>query len=265
MTAGRILLLAGALAVFALATATAVAPAFPLWPVVLALALDLALLLAGVMTPRLAMFGPVVSSIGRARPQVALTFDDGPNPTSTPRILAELARHNARATFFVLGAKAERNPEILRAIHAAGHEVGLHGQQHDRLLSLRHPDKIASEVERAQAIVTATIGQPARLFRPPIGHVSPRTAQAARKLGLTLVGWSVRAGDGLAGARADVVARRVISGLESGAIVLLHDASERDLYQPASIAAIGPILTAIAERGLACVTVSEALSTDQHT
>jgi peptidoglycan/xylan/chitin deacetylase (PgdA/CDA1 family) len=260
MTTGRTLLLSSALVTCALATVGILSPAFPLWPIAAALALDLAIVLAGVMIPGLALFAPVVCHVGRRRQQIALTFDDGPSPRSTPKLLAELARHQARATFFVLGAKAERFPEILRAIHAAGHEIGVHGQTHDRLLSLRHPRKIVADLERAQSIVAAATGHPARLFRPPVGHVSPRTAVAARRLGLTLVGWNVRARDGLAGARADAVARRVVSRLRPGAIVLLHDASERDQFEPASVAAIGPILTALSERGLACVTVSEGLS-----
>ena len=248
----------------ALAATSAISPVFPAWPAALALAFNLALLVAGVMTPGLAMFAPIVTRFDGSRRQIALTFDDGPSPTSTPELLAELARHNARATFFVLGTKAERHPEILAAIHAGGHEIGLHGLEHDRLLSFRHPNQIVAQLERAQAIVMATTGRSARLFRPPIGHVSPRTAKAARRLGLTLVGWSIRARDGLASAKAGDVARRVVSRLGPGAIVLLHDASERDQYRPASVAAIVPILAAIAERGLACVTVSEALSADQH-
>jgi peptidoglycan-N-acetylglucosamine deacetylase len=260
MTTGRILLLASVLATLALVAATVLSPVFPLWPIAIALACDLAVVVAGVMTPGLALFAPIVCHVGPSYHQIALTFDDGPSPQSTPKVLEELARHHARATFFVLGAKAERNPEILRAIHAAGHEIGLHGQEHDRLLSFRHPSRIVAELERAQAIVKAVTGRPARLFRPPVGHVSPRTAEAARRLGLTIVGWSVRARDGLAGATASDVARRVISQLRPGTIVLLHDASEREQYEPAGIAAIGPILTAITERRLVCVTVSEALS-----
>jgi len=260
MSKGKILLLLSALGTGALATGTILSPAFPFWPTAAALAFDLAILVASVMIPGLATYAPIVCWADPGREQVALTFDDGPSPTSTPKLLAELARHQARATFFVLGAKAERFPDILRAIHAAGHEIGLHGQEHDRLLSLRHPRRIIADLERAQAIVTATTGQPARLFRPPVGHVSPRTAAAARRLGLTLVGWSIRARDGRAGARADHVARRVISRLRPGAIVLLHDASEREEFEPASVAAIGPILAAIAKQGLACATVSESLS-----
>jgi peptidoglycan/xylan/chitin deacetylase (PgdA/CDA1 family) len=94
----------------------------------------LALLVAGVMSPQFGMFAPVFCRGGSSRPEVALTFDDGPDPTSTRRILSTLARFHTRATFFVLGAKARLAPEVVAEISAAGHDIGIHGDVHDRLL-----------------------------------------------------------------------------------------------------------------------------------
>jgi peptidoglycan/xylan/chitin deacetylase (PgdA/CDA1 family) len=155
----------------------------------------LALLVTGVMSPRLGMFGQALCQGPSSRPEVALTFDDGPDPATTPKILAALAQADVRATFFVLGGKARQAPEVLRDIAAAGHDIGIHGDTHDRLLSLRHPATIVTSLERALAAVESVLGQRPTLFRPPIGHVSPRTAAAARQLGLTLVAWSVRSRD----------------------------------------------------------------------
>ncbi len=219
-----------------------------------------AMILAGVMIPRLAMFAPVICCVPSRRLQVVLTFDDGPNPESTRKVLATLGSFGAHATFFVLGEKARTAPEVLREIAAAGHEIGVHGDRHDRLLSLRHPDRIAFDVERAQGAVAAATGQRPRLFRPPLGHVSPRTALVARRLGLTLVGWSVRARDGLAGTTAAVALRRVVAGLRPGAIVLLHDAAERSQREPAGVAALPDILAEARRRGLRCVSLSQALA-----
>jgi peptidoglycan/xylan/chitin deacetylase (PgdA/CDA1 family) len=235
-------------------------PDLPVWPIGAALLAYLAIIVTGVLTPRLAMFAPVLSRGTGGRPEIALTFDDGPSPRTTPKVLAELARHGARATFFVLGAKVERHPEILKAIAAAGHEIGVHGQRHDRLLSLRHPRRIQAEIEQARTTVESITGSEPRLFRPPVGHVSPRTAIAARKLGLILVGWSIRARDGLRQTSAASVVRRVSAGLRPGAIVLLHDASENEQFEPAGVAALPEILAEAGRRGLACVTLSEALS-----
>jgi peptidoglycan-N-acetylglucosamine deacetylase len=264
MSGGRILFLSSSLAVFGLAAAGIWGRAFPACPIVVALLAHLALVLAGVMIPRLSMFAPIVCQASGARREVALTFDDGPNPESTRKVLAELARHKAHATFFILGAKAQEHPDVLRDIQSAGHEIGLHGYLHDRLLSFRRPDRIVADLERAQSIIKATTGQTSRLFRPPVGHVSPRTAVAARRLGLVLVGWSVRARDGLASTSAGNVVRRVVDRLAPGAIVLFHDASERDTHEPAGVTALPRILDEIASRGLACVTVSEALSPQPH-
>jgi peptidoglycan-N-acetylglucosamine deacetylase len=260
MSAGKLLLLSSGTAGLALAVAHLLAPGFPPWPLVFAIAGFAAIILTGVMTPRLAMFAPIVCRATSGRPELALTFDDGPSPSSTPKVLAELARHHARATFFVLGAKAQRHPEILRAIQAGGHEIGVHGHTHDRLLSIRHPRRITADLMQAQGIIHEVTGQRPHLFRPPVGHVSPRTAVAARRLALTLVGWSIRAYDGVGGASAADVGRRVVNRLEPGAIVLLHDASERAQYEPAGVTALPTILAEAARRGLACVTLSEALA-----
>ena len=219
----------------------------------------LALLLLGVMDPRLAMFAPVLCRGAASRPEIALTFDDGPHPTSTRKILAALARCDARATFFVLGAKARQAPEVLREIAAAGHDLGIHGDTHDRRLSFRHPDVIAASLERALAAVEIATGTRPQFFRPPIGHVSPRTAVATRKLDLTLVGWSVRSRDGLAATTAEQATRRVLANLRPGAIVLLHDAAERDDREPVAVTALPAILEECARRGFKCVPLSQLL------
>jgi peptidoglycan/xylan/chitin deacetylase (PgdA/CDA1 family) len=259
MSLGRTLLLGSTLIVAVMATAL-LSDALPVWLGIGLLFCYCAVILAGVMIPQLAMFAPVLWRIRHGRPEVVLTFDDGPSPESTRKVLAALSRCAAHATFFVLGGKALAEPQVLREIAAAGHEIGIHGDRHDRLLSLRHPDRIASDLERVQAAVATATGQRARFFRPPVGHISPRTAVAARRLGLTLVGWSVRGRDGLAGTTADSAFRRVAAGLHPGAIVLLHDASERGQYQPAGVEALPAILEEARRRGLRCVSLSQALA-----
>ena len=259
MSPGRLLLVAGTVGAAAAVGWLAFSGPPLAWLACAVPVVYLALLLLGVMHPRLAMFAPVLCRGAASRPEIALTFDDGPQATSTRKILATLARFDARATFFVLGAKARQTPEILREIAAAGHDLGIHGDTHDRRLSLRHPDAIAASLERALAAVETATGARPRLFRPPIGHVSPRTAVAARRLGLTLVGWSVRSRDGLASTTAEQATRRVLAGLRPGAIVLLHDAAEHDDREPVAVTALPAILEAIARRGLKCVPLSQLL------
>jgi peptidoglycan-N-acetylglucosamine deacetylase len=257
LTTGRALLIVASLAALALLVRSVLASPPPLGLVALAASGYLVLVLAGVLVPRLEMYGDVVCRGLTGARGVALTFDDGPDPRSTPRVLEILGRHGARGTFFVLGEKAEAHPELLVAMAEGGHAVEVHGYRHDRLLALRAPQSIARDLERTASVVEGVTGKRPRWFRPPMGHVSPRTAAAAKRGGFELVGWSVRGLDGLPGRNANAVLERVRGGLRPGAIVLLHDASERGDFVPASLDALPGILKTMAERGLESVPLHE--------
>lgn len=205
---------------------------------------------AGVAFLRLGMFVDVVWRGPEEARGVALTFDDGPSPEHTPRVLDLLDAARVRATFFVIGKKAAAHPEIVRAIVERGHAVGVHGHDHDRLLALRTPARVGDDLEKCIAAVEGITGVRPTLFRPPVGITSPRIARALEEFDVTVVGWSVRALDGWAGARPDRVAARVVPKLEDGAIVLLHDAAERDDHTPAGIEALPRILAAMRDRDL---------------
>src|SRR5690606_17793523 len=127
---------------------------------------------------------------------VALTFDDGPDPRTTPRILDLLERRGQRATFFVIGQKAEAHPELLRRIHAGGHLLALHGYIHRWFYAFLTPTTVQQDIQRTQDAVEAATGTRPVLFRPPVGQASPRTVAGARRAGVAIVGWSTRTGDG---------------------------------------------------------------------
>ena len=258
MSVGRLLFLVSTLLLAAVAVVIGVVRAPAIGLGVPVLCGYLVVLLAGVMTPQLAMFAPAILRMDTTLHAIALTFDDGPDPVSTREVLAILARFDARATFFVLGEKVRAQPDVLREIASAGHAIGIHGDRHDRLLSLRHPDRIVTDIEHARDAIAAVTGKRPSLFRPPLGHISPRTAVAAQRLGLTLVGWSVRGRDGLASTPTETVLRRVALGLRPGAIVLLHDAAEHGKRLPTGVAALPGILEEAARRGLHCVVLSSA-------
>src|SRR5262245_58264192 len=129
-----------------------------------------ALATTGVVVPSLKMYGPVVFRAPTGRGRIALTFDDGPHPVTTRRVLAALASTRHRATFFVLGEKVRRFPDVVAEIQAAGHTIGIHGDRHDRLLSLRMPHSVCDDIRRAQDAVEAATGTRPRFFRPPLGH-----------------------------------------------------------------------------------------------
>src|SRR5262249_47452467 len=129
---------------------------------------------------------------------VALTFDDGPDPETTKEVLDVLERRGVKATFFVIGAKAAKHPEMVRAIVERGHEVGVHSFAHDRLFSLRGAKRVRADLERAVRTIEEITKTRPVLFRPPIGHTNPTIARVADELDLVVVGWTVAARDGIA-------------------------------------------------------------------
>jgi peptidoglycan/xylan/chitin deacetylase (PgdA/CDA1 family) len=235
----------------------------PLWLAVVLMVGYVAFATIGVLVPRLEMYGDVLWRGEAECRGVALTFDDGPHPRTTRRVLELLAKGGHKATFFVVGRKARLHPDVIREIHAAGHAIGLHGYEHDRLYSLKPPSYVVTDVERTQRAIEESCGIRPKFLRPPIGYVSSRTAVGARRAGVTLVGWSARGIDGIWRTDASLVARRVEKKLRSGAIVLLHDASEHDDFVPATIEALPQILKAIEARGLRCVRVDELEEPEQ--
>ena len=202
----------------------------------------------GVVFPGLEMYGPIVRRGPAGRRSVALTFDDGPHPVTTRRILAVLGTTRHRATFFMLGAKARRHPDVVREIHAAGHTLGVHGDRHDRLHAFRMPWRVRDELLRAARAVEDATGVRPRFFRPPLGHTSVTTTRGVRRAGMIVVGWSARGLDGNRGRTPEAVVARVARSLTDGAIVMLHDASEHDDFEPASVRALPELLRLLDDR-----------------
>jgi len=214
----------------------------------------------GVLFPRLEMYAPVVSRGPTGRARVALTFDDGPHPVTTRRVLQALAPTRHRATFFVLGEKVRRYPDVAREIQAAGHTIGVHGDVHDRLHSFRMTRSVYDWIVRARDAVEAATGARPRFFRPPMGHTSFTTVRGARRAGVTLIGWTFRGYDGVRQCRPEAVVERVRRTVADGAIVLLHDAAEHDDFEPASGPALPRLVDLLDERGLTSVGLDTLLT-----
>jgi peptidoglycan/xylan/chitin deacetylase (PgdA/CDA1 family) len=231
----------------------------PLPWAVLGVVLYVTLVLAGVFVLRLRIFVDAVVRGPRAARGVVLTFDDGPDPATTPLVLDALEAAKACATFFVIGKKAEAHPELVREIVRRGHDVGVHSYAHDRLFSLRGEHRVKEDLERAVAVLTKVTGTRPTLFRPPIGHTNPIIARVADALDLTVVGWSVSARDGRAGASRDAVLRRVLAHVDDGSIVLLHDAAERGDHTPIAPALLPELLKQLDDKRLAIVPLSSFL------
>jgi peptidoglycan/xylan/chitin deacetylase (PgdA/CDA1 family) len=227
----------------------------PPWIALSALTGYIALVTLGVTFSRFSMFADVITLGPRNARGVALTFDDGPDPRSTPRVLDLLDEAGAKATFFVIGSKADEHRELVRDIAERGHAIGIHSYAHERLLSLRSPAHVQDDLTRSLDLLHEITGVRPIMFRAPIGHISPAMARAVRALNLSVIGWSVRGVDGWSGAKSDAVATKINRKLCDGAIVLLHDASERGDFIPAGIKALPKIFDVAESRQLSFVRV----------
>lgn len=193
---------------------------------------------------------------------VALTFDDGPHPVITPRVLRVLEEHDVYATFFVIGRHVAAQPEIVRDLVAAGHEIGNHTYRHTRHPYLLSRRQLIGEMQRTQVEIERAAGTVPGLFRPPIGFRSFVMASAARSAGLKLVNFSVSARDTrrISAAR---ITKRILRSVHPGAIILLHDGIDRP--DPAAdrtetLEALPHIIAALKTRGYRLVRLSELLS-----
>jgi peptidoglycan/xylan/chitin deacetylase (PgdA/CDA1 family)/negative regulator of sigma E activity len=182
------------------------------------------------------------------RREIALTFDDGPNPVATPLLLGVLRRYGARATFFVVGERAVPYPYLVKQMAAEGHEVGDHSFHHPRLTT------VDASIVRAEIVRTAeTVGPVAgrlRWFRPPGGDYDLRVVDAARESGLRLAMWTVNSGD-WASPPPKALVDRVLVRAEPGAVVLMHDGTL------ATVRALPAIIVELRRRGYDLVTLSE--------
>ncbi len=221
----------------------------------------LAVLLAdGIVRPGSKLAYPTVSHGSRKGPFVALSFDDGPDPDVTPRVLDALAQYGARATFFTIGRSLQEHPQLARRLAAERHELGNHSWAHSRWQNFFGARHQAHEIERgAQAITALTGGRTRPLFRPPVGLRTPPLVLAAWRLQLTLVTWSLHSHDTRL-SDPQRIAQRVLKKIRPGDIVLMHDGHDLSgRHRPAGAQALPRILQGLREKGLQCVTVSELL------
>lgn len=181
------------------------------------------------MAPGSQLYGRTLTH-GRDPGEMALTFDDGPNHPHTLHLLDVLAKHNAKATFFLIGRYVRQRPEIVRAIQSAGHAIGNHTYWHPNLVFVS-ASRLHRELEDCRKALEDAIGAPAPLFRPPFGGRRPDVLRVTRDMGLTAVMWSVTGYDWNA-PPAETIVEKVRRQIESrrhpqSEIVLLHDGSHK--------------------------------------
>ncbi len=168
------------------------------------------------------------SSLRRApspQPGIALTFDDGPHPEITPRVLDALGAAGGHGTFFLVGRNVRRYPEVVRRIVEEGHAIGVHTQTHPHAWVCT-PSRVRQEIALGFNAIVETTGKRPLWFRPPYGAFNALSRPTAHQLGLRIALWSCDAGDWLPGATADGIRSRVTRGIGPGAVIDLHDGGQ---------------------------------------
>ncbi|MGP3985558.1 polysaccharide deacetylase family protein [Streptomyces sp. 3N207] len=179
---------------------------------------------------------------------LALTFDDGPHPEHTPRLLEVLRRHDVQATFFVVGENAAAFPGLLNAIAADGHVVGNHSWAH-RSLTRMHPADVRDDLGRTSELIDRVVGTPPRWCRAPFGAWHPHSLKVCADLGMEPMGWSVDTRDWTRPGAARIV-RAVTDRATPGAIVLQHDGGGP---RHQTVAAVDRYLPLLRAHGYTCV------------
>jgi peptidoglycan/xylan/chitin deacetylase (PgdA/CDA1 family) len=250
-------------------------PLVPVIPSVAAVAAGLAAY--GAVHPRSQLFGPTIRYTASPK-QLAITFDDGPNPAITPRLLDLLERYKAQATFFLIGKFVRESPDLVREIAAGGHAIGNHTETHPNLFWLGAA-RLREEIGRCQEAITAATGQAPVMMRPPYGLRNPLVASAARASGIrSVVMWTLIPGDWRAkpaewliermrpiAARAER-AQRGAPAQPGGDVLCLHDGdhSRPNGDRERTLAALANWLPRWRDLGLEFVTIASAADRAAH-
>ena len=183
---------------------------------------------------------------------VALTFDDGPHPVATEKILSLLESHNAHATFFVIGQNAVHYPDVLRIIADKGHEIANHTYSHGALFR-ESMDEIKDEIEKTEDIILSICQKKTTLFRPPEGCISGNILSAAGDLGYDVILWSIDTNDWAHTSKEEMI-NNVKKNVKPGSIILFHDYISGEAH---TIEALEEILSYLSGLGYSFKTISE--------
>jgi peptidoglycan/xylan/chitin deacetylase (PgdA/CDA1 family) len=236
-----------------------------LWPWALsAVVADHLLLIAAGLWPKSRLLGPNWTRLpaaagGRGAAAIAITIDDGPDPQITPRVLALLEAHGARATFFCIGERVARHPALAREIVQRGHAIENHSQRHLHRFSLLGPRALADEIGRAQQTIAAATGEVAQFFRAPAGLRNPFLEPVLARANLRLVSWTRRGFDTVSGSATRVLGK-LTRHLDDGDILLLHDghAARTAAGGAVILEVLPPLLAAVAAARLTPITLRAA-------
>jgi polysaccharide deacetylase family sporulation protein PdaB len=183
--------------------------------------------------------------------QIAITFDDGPHPNYTPKLLDILKQYDVKATFFLVGEKAEQAPDLVKAEIAAGHNVGNHTYHHVNLTKIPQEDAV-TEIKACGDVLAKITGKPPHLFRPPGGDYNKHVAEDMEALGYMMVLWTDDPGD-YASPGDKVITTRLLDRVSNGGIVLIHDGVQQ------TVDVLPQILKYLKGKGYELVTIDEMM------
>jgi len=184
--------------------------------------------------------------------EVAITFDDGPSPDTTPRILDILKENEVRAAFFCIGEKAVEHPDIMKRIADEGHVIGNHSYSHSKFFDFLSHDNMVREIRNTNKAIEKITRKRVHLFRPPFGVTTPVLAKAVKKAKMTSVGWSLRSLDTTINDPNKLISK-IDKKLKPGDVILLHDTME------VTVNSLQTIINNIDDRGYAILPVDELL------
>jgi peptidoglycan/xylan/chitin deacetylase (PgdA/CDA1 family) len=211
------------------------------------------------MAPTGQWFGRTFTGLDRRSKQLALTYDDGPNDPHTLHLLEVLARHNVRATFFLIGRFVRQRPDIARELVKAGNVVGNHTFTHP-LLTLKSTHELRAQLTDCERALTDAVGEHSNLFRPPFGGRRPAVLRIARQLGLEPIMWNVTGYDWNAPS-VEYIERKVTSRVRGGNVILLHDGGHRAFGTDRSytVTATDRLISRYKSEGYEFVTIPEMM------
>lgn len=193
--------------------------------------------------------------------RVALTFDDGPDPRYTTKILDILKKHDAKATFFLVGARAKAYPDIVNRMITEGHSIGNHTFWHPNLAK-EGTGRLHWELTQTQKVLHQITGKETTLFRAPYGSLNEELVELAKVMGYNVIGWSVDSNDWMQ-LTPEQIKKNVLSNVNPGSIILMHDGGHWTMDLLGTVESLDEIIIRLKDDGIEFVTVDELLGFEQ--
>jgi peptidoglycan-N-acetylglucosamine deacetylase len=216
------------------------------------------------MAPAGQRYGRTFTGLARGSKQLALTYDDGPNDPHTLRLLDVLAKHDVRATFFLIGRYVKQRPDIVRELVRGGHVIGNHTFSHPNLI-FASAQETRAQLQQCKQALTDAVGEHSRLFRPPFGGRRPGTLQTVRSLGLEPVMWNVTGWD-WRGKPTEYIEHKVNCQIRGGDVILFHDGGHAAFGadRAQTVIATDRLITRYKSDGFECVTIPQMMGEDRE-